>query len=436
MKLIIHRGTKEIGGSCAELKTDNTRVLIDIGIPLVDAQKERFDTRRLVGKSIEDLKKIKVLPDIQGLYKGEQKSIDTILISHSHPDHYGLLNYVHPDIPIYMSEGTKELIEISSIFTLSKVGRINVKIINSKSLFKIGEFTITPYLVDHSAFDALAFLIEAEGKRVFYSGDFRGHGRKSTLFKRIITNPPGDIECLIMEGSIIGRDEIVYQNEGEVQSRIENILKSAENISFLFVSSQNIDRLVSAYKACIRTEHIFVIDIYTAYILDKLRKVSKNIPQFNWRNIRVKFLKNQADKLAKKVSTKLLYHYNTRKIDIFEINRKKNKILMLTRDNSIFPVLVKSIKGIEGAKIIYSMWEGYLTEEFKDFCNKKGLQIEMVHTSGHAQLEDLKSFASALNPKKLIPIHTFERDRYSKLFRNVQLLEDGEALDLSEGDAN
>lgn len=430
MNLIIHRGTKEIGGSCVELKTGKTRILIDFGMPLVDAQKERFDAKQLIGKSIENLKKIKVLPDIQGLYKGEQKSIDAILVSHSHPDHYGLLNYVHPDIPIYLSEGAKQLVEISNIFTLSKVGSLTAKIIKNKRALKIGEFAITPYLVDHSAFDALAFLIEAEGKGVFYSGDFRGHGRKSALFKRIIASPPGAIDCLIMEGSIIGRDELIYQNEGEVQSRIENILKSAENICFLFVSSQNIDRLVSAYKACIRTEHIFVIDIYTAYILDKLRKISKNIPQFNWRNIRVKFLKNQADKLAKEVSTKLLYHYNTRKIDIFEINRKKNKILMLARDNSIFPALVKSIKGTEGARIIYSMWEGYLTEEFKEFCNKKGLQIDMVHTSGHAQLEDLKSFASALNPKKLIPIHTFERDRYTKLFRNVQVLEDGEALDL------
>ena len=426
MKIIIHRGTQEIGGSCVELATGKSRILVDFGMPLVNDKKEPFDSKILVHKSLDELKKLKILPETKGLYKGEEKAFDAILISHSHMDHYGFLKYVHPDIPVYMSEGAKLLIEISDIFTPQKVGSINAKVLDKRKPVTIGDLTITPYLVDHSAFDALAFLIEADGKRLFYSGDFRGHGRKSVLFERMISNPPQNIDCLLMEGSMIGRDNQVYKDEKAVQSRMEDILKSSNTISFLFTSSQNIDRLVSAYKACVKTGHIFVIDIYTAYILDKLRKVSKNIPQFNWRNVRVKFLKNQADILAEKVSARLLYYYNTKKIDMFEINREKNKILMLARNNSIFPSLVKNIKGIGGAKIIHSMWEGYLTDEFKEFCARKGIEIEQVHTSGHATVEDLQAFAGALNPKALIPIHTFEGKQYNRLFKNVTVLEDGE----------
>ncbi len=47
---------------------------------------------------------------------------------------------------------------------------------------RIGPFRILPYLVDHSGFDAYALTIEADGKRLFYSGDLRAHGRKSRLF--------------------------------------------------------------------------------------------------------------------------------------------------------------------------------------------------------------------------------------------------------------
>lgn len=426
MQLIIYRGAHEIGGSCVEISTDKSRILVDFGIPLVNQAKEPFSVKILADKSIDDLKKLNILPDVRGLYKNEEKEIDAILISHSHMDHYGFLNYAHKDIPVYMSQGAKELIEISSIFTLNKLDKINSNVISNKKPFTIGDIKITPYLVDHSAFDALAFLIEAEGKRLFYSGDFRGHGRKSALFRRIVTTPPAGIDCLIMEGSMLGRDKQAYKDEEAVQARFEGILKDNNQIKFLFASSQNIDRVVSAYKACLKIGHIFVIDIYTAYILDRLRKVSKNIPQFNWRNIRVKFLPRQADTLAKKVSTQLLYHYNSRKIDIFEINRKKNMILMLARDNSEFPRIVKSIKGVEGAKIIYSMWEGYLTDKFKAYCAQKGLVIEQVHTSGHAMIEDLKAFAQALNPKMLVPIHTFYADRYNDLFPNVKILKDKE----------
>jgi ribonuclease J len=430
MKIIIHRGAHEIGGSCVEAKTDKTRILIDFGMPLVGAKKEPFDSRILANKTVDDLKKLKILPDIQGLYSTDKKSIDAILISHSHMDHYGLLKYVHPDIPVYMSQGAEELIKISSIFTPNKTTKLNSRIIKSKRSFDIGDIAVTPCQVDHSAFDALAFLVEGDGKRLFYSGDFRGHGRKSALFEMMIKNPPKDISCLLMEGSMLGRDSQIYKNEVAVQVRIEEILKSANNITFLFASSQNIDRLVSAYKACLKTNSTFVIDIYTAYILDKLRKVSKNIPQFNWRNIRVKFYKNQADTLAEKVSTQLLYHYNSKKIELFEINKKKDKMLMLARGNSIFPSIVKGIDGIIGAKIIYSMWEGYLTEEFKAYCKDKGLSIEQAHTSGHATLGDLQAFAKALNPRVLVPIHTFEARRYPELFQNVKLLNDGESFTL------
>ena len=426
MQLIIHRGTKEIGGSCVELQSGNSRILIDFGMPLVTDSKERFDAKSIDGKTTEELIQLNILPNIEGLYKHSQKSIDAILISHSHLDHYGFLEHVDQDIPIYMSRGAKELIDITNIFVTKKPTKVNASLIKHMRPFRIGDFKITPYPVDHSAFDALAFLIEAEGKRVFYSGDFRGHGRKSLLFENMLKDPPKNIDTLLMEGSMIGRKDWIYKDEASVQGRIEKILRENENITFLFTSSQNIDRLVSAYKACLRTDSIFVIDIYTAFVLDKLKKVSKNIPQFNWRNIKIKFIKYHADLLANAGYKDLLYAYNKQKIDMFDINRQKNKILMLGRDNSVFPSIVKNIDNISGARLIYSMWEGYLTEKFKDYCKQKGIEIESVHTSGHATIEDLKAFAKALNPKTLIPIHTFEREKYPSLFENVKILSDGE----------
>lgn len=429
MRLIIHRGTREIGGSCVELETRKSRVLIDFGIPLVSANGQPFDTSQLKNKSIPQLKAEGILPNISGLYKDEQKGIDGILISHSHLDHYGFLQYVNPEIPVYLSQGASLLIEVSNIFIPTKVGKLNTRIIKDKKRFSIGDFTVAPFVVDHSAFDALAFLIEAEGKRLFYSGDFRAHGRKSALFKQLIEKPPQNIDCLLMEGSALGREDAQYKTEVEVEERLEEILRERKNITFIFASSQNIDRIVSAYKACLRTGSIFVIDIYTAFILDKLRKVSKRIPQFNWKNIRVKFMKTHAEALVRAGYRDLLYVYNKRKIDMFEINRNKNKILMLTRNNFVFPVILKGIKDVAGARIAYSMWDGYLSEQFRAFCREKMLTIEYVHTSGHAKLENLKTFASAINPRTLVPIHTFEAERYPSIFRNVKILKDKEIFE-------
>lgn len=426
MQLIIHRGTQEIGGSCVELRIDKTRVLIDFGIPLVSSNGQQFDVNQLKYKSIQQLKAQSILLAINGLYKDELKGIDGILISHSHLDHYGFLQYVNPEIPVYLSHGASLLIEASNIFIPTKVGNLNTIIIKHKKQFSIGDFAITPFLVDHSAFDALAFLIEAGGKRLFYSGDFRAHGRKSALFKQLVNKSPKNIDCLVMEGSSLGREDGQYKTEEEVEKRLEDILRERKNITFIFASAQNIDRIVSAYKACLKTDSIFVIDIYTAFILEKLKKVSKRIPQFDWKNIRVKFINTHAKALEKAGYKGLLYRYNKRKIEIPEINREKNRILMFTRYNSVFPLLLNKIKDVAGAKIAYSMWDGYLTEEFTVFCKNRGLIIEHIHTSGHAKLEDLKSFATAFNPKTLIPIHTFYANKYTELFSGAKVLKDNE----------
>lgn len=372
MQLVIHRGSKEIGGSCVELSAGKSRILLDFGMPLVDIHQEPFDSKILSGKSIKELKKLKILPDIKGLYNDEEKAIDAILISHSHMDHYGLLQYVHPDIPVYLSEGAKHLIEISDIFIPNKVGRINARVISKNQKTAIGDFVVMPYLVDHSAFDALAYLIEADGKRLFYSGDFRAHGRKRSLFEKILSDPPRNIDVLLMEGSMLGRGEQIYKDEAAVEEGITEILRQKKNITFLFASSQNIDRLVSAYRACLKTDSIFVIDIYTAFILHTLGDITKHIPQFNWKNIRLRFFYHHAESLVQAGYKELLYLFNQKKIEIDEIISNKLKTLMLLRDNSLFPKEIERISNIKDAVIIYSMWEGYLTEKFKEYCRGKG----------------------------------------------------------------
>ena len=45
MTLTIHRGTHEIGGSCVEIRTDKTKILIDLGMPL-DYDKHTAEEQR------------------------------------------------------------------------------------------------------------------------------------------------------------------------------------------------------------------------------------------------------------------------------------------------------------------------------------------------------------------------------------------------------
>ncbi len=431
MRLTIHRGTHEIGGSCVELcsASNKTRIVIDIGMPLVNAEGSTFEWRDHKRLSLEQLLEQRIVPGVDGLYTHQAASVAAVVVSHAHQDHYGFLRFLHPNIPLFVSKGTRSLIEVSNLFLKTGVNLGHTQTFAMWQPFQVGEFTITPYLMDHSAPDAAAFLIEADGKRVFYTGDFRGHGRKGILLERLLADPIPNVDCLIMEGSMIGRQEGPHPDEKGVEQAISDILAHQQTYTFVFCSSQNLDRLVSVYRAVKRNRKVLVIDLYTALVLDKLGEVSDSIPQFDWKEVRVLYGYSHARKIAE-YDQQLLYKYKEAKIEWEEIKSRPHDMVILAKDNRYFrnPMLRK-LDPPAGAKAIYSMWHGYLERtDLRKVLESHHVDFMEIHTSGHAYVENLKQLAAALKPRCLIPIHTFGPGEFSRLFSNVVQLNDGESM--------
>lgn len=424
MQSAIHRGSKEIGGTCIELQSDGSRILVDFGLPLVDENREQLDSRKVINQSKEALLKKGLLHQIKGLYDNEPPQIDAILLSHPHQDHYGLLSYINPKIPVYMSRGCKALIEVSYFFGQTNYDLRNIVTVRPWRPFKKGNFTINPYLVDHSGFDAMAYLIEAEGKRIFYSGDFRGHGRKKVLFDNLLKYPPQNIDYLILEGSMIGRDKGKYDTESDIEKELINLFKNEEKLFFVACSSQNIDRLVSVYRACLKTKRTLVIDPYTAFVLDKLKILSAKIPQYNWNNMKVFFVPNTyTDKM---LEGNILYRFKSAKIRYKDIESMRDKLVI--KDTYMTRTIFGKRKALTNAELIYSMWEGYL-KDMKPFWERHEVPIVKVHSSGHAYIEELKSFVEAVKPKYIIPNHTFFPEKYRDILgSNVMLVRDKQSI--------
>ncbi len=432
MNIIIHRGAHEIGGSCVELKSQGNSLVLDIGTPLVNSDGSHFKDKSL-NNEITQLLKDKLLPSIPGLYDSTNNTIAGVILSHSHQDHFGLAHYVQSDVPVYATEATKELINISQIFlsNLSKIENLRTLPDRWKPL-KIGPFVVTTYPVDHSAPDAVAIEVEAEGKKVFYSGDLRGHGRKSKLFEHMLKRPPENIDALLMEGSSFGRQpsEYSFSDEEAVEKRIIEIIKNKENLALLFCSSQNIDRIVSAYRAVLKLSGVLVIDLYTAYILHKLKRLSSRLPQYKSDHIRVKFWKHQMEALERAGLQGFVEEVMRSRhgIKTEEIIKRRKEIVFLAKANSLLPKLASKLDTLNGIKLIWSMWRGYIRGDhpFSKFCKENDLKWEEIHSSGHASIDDLKLLANSIKPKQLVPIHTFYPDQYKKHFQNVIELSDGD----------
>lgn len=95
MKIHIYRGENQIGGNIIEIATDQTKILLDVGLDL-------------------DEEKNKALPNIEGLI--DEAEYDAVFVSHYHGDHLGLAYQIHKDIPLFMSEKSTKIIQTSDAY--------------------------------------------------------------------------------------------------------------------------------------------------------------------------------------------------------------------------------------------------------------------------------------------------------------------------------
>jgi len=432
MKFKIHRGTKEIGGSCVEVWTDNTRIMLDFGMPLVDRDGREFDFNKFKNLTIPELVGHLVLPNVKGLYNDTDKLIDGVIISHAHQDHYGLLNYIDKAVKHYLGEATHKIIELNNLFTPQEIHLENVVYFAKENSFQIGDITITPYWADHSAFDAYSFLVEAGSKSLFYSGDFRSHGRKAKAFKWFTHNAPQQVDYLLLEGTTIARESKPFKTEEEIENDFVEVFKEQNKINIVYSSGQNIDRIVSIFRACIKTNKILVVDVYVAKVLKELSQFAQiPYPSKEFENLKVMFAHYTDKRLIREGNDKILFEFKQYKITKEEIGSQADKIVMLVRPS--MQIDLEKIKGIEGGNLIYSMWEGYLqkseTKRLVDYLTNRNFTIHKIHTSGHADTETLKQMVEAIKPKNIVPIHTFSKSEYAKIFSTpIVELNDGETI--------
>ncbi len=201
MRVRVNRGTEEIGGTCIEVGADDgSRVVLDLGRPLTAGWDEEV-----------------ALPAVPGLAEPDS-SLLAVVITHPHLDHYGLVAQVAIDVPVYIGREADALLSAAAFFSPVSAALQPSGHLRDREPLRLGPFTITPFLIDHSGFDAYALLVEADGQRLFYTGDLRGHGRKSRLFDALLASPPRDVDVMVMEGTHVrsdgAHDDVVLRDRG------------------------------------------------------------------------------------------------------------------------------------------------------------------------------------------------------------------------------
>lgn len=389
MQIIIHRGTHQIGGVATEIRTNNTRIVIDMGEEL--SMDENFVSSPLSIPGVTD----------------EHGMCDAVLFTHNHGDHIGQLKNIKEDVPLYIGALAKEIYLITQKDTnlFERIKKANSFTPGVK--FKIGEIEITPYSIDHSACDSYMFLIEADGKRILHSGDFRMHGFRGKGVLKILDKLIRKVDILIVEGTNLLRSSKIMMTEQELQQKAREYMNRYKYV-YVLCASTNLERICALSKAVPKGKY-FICDKYQSNLIELL--------QSHW---------EQFSPLYREIKKTV---YNENILPRFQ----KRGFLMMVRDNQRFREIIRKFDSEQGI-ILYSMWDGYRTKlnsTIPDFL-KLTKNWDTLHTSGHASANDIQIMIERIKPSVIIPIHTECPEELQKACpeQNVIILKDAEPLDV------
>lgn len=370
MQIIIHRGTHQIGGCVTEIRTAASRILIDMGSELPD-ESGHAPPERL---------------SIPGVTHGPAQC-DGIFVTHYHGDHAGSLSLALPGIPVYMGAAAREILlafykrrhqppprSPDGILTIAAGTPINA-----------GDIRVTPVLTDHSAYDAYMFVVEAEGKKILHTGDFRLHGFRSKAVLPTLAKHVGQVDVLITEGTTFSREAPTYETERDLQLRARKLLREWPYV-FVLCASTHLDRIAAFHEATPAGKYFFC-DGYQKGVLEIGRRYgAKYTALYNY-------------------SKALVYGDNLRDKAL-----ERGFVMLVRATPSFMPLLEEFRTGHpEKCLLVYSMWEGYLRQPGSQLQNlmQSFAHTQCLHVSGHASPPDIASVCQAVAPRRaILPIHT------------------------------
>lgn len=410
MNIKVYRGTHQIGGCVTEYEYHGRHLFVDYGEELPG------------GPQTGDLQ-------VEGLTYGDI-SKSALLITHYHGDHIGCIPKLPKDLPIFMGRISRDIqmelsnrLQMVDSFYRNMSERLKtVHTFGPGRPFSWGSFHIMPVTVDHSAFDAYAFKVEAGGVSAFHTGDFRTHGFRSGRLSDVIEKFVGKVDYVVCEATNISRPLAASQSEHDLQKEYQELFKENKG-NVVYSSSTNIDRLFGLYHAAKNAGRVFIIDEYQKKIMDIVTQRDSL-----WSKSRLYQFSEHYKPFVLSV-LKGEFWMNDRFKDLLE---KKGYVLM-ARSNPTFDSLITRIPGEK--QVYLSMWDGYVDKSKaaynEQLAKSLGKGYLRMHTSGHCDMNSLREVFRLLHPKAIVPIHTEKPEDFAQLFGDewsVVVLNDGESI--------
>jgi ribonuclease J len=424
LRIIPLGGLDEVGKNCMVLEYGQDIIIIDMGF--------QFPEEDMLGIDY-------VIPDISYL-KDKIHRIKGILITHGHLDHIGAIPYLLPKLNFPAIYGTKLTIGLVNKrleeFGLEK--QSSCKVITADDTLQLGQFRIEFFRVNHSIPDSVGIIVKTPAGNIVNTGDFKfdftpSADQKPADFAKIASLSSQDIAALFIDSTNALKPGYTI-SEKKIGTSLESIIKNIEGrVLIASFSSQigRIQQIIDYAKKYHRT-----IFLSGRSLIDNVQMATElgylKVPQGLIHDIR------------------RVHKIPEQKAVILTTGSQGESVSALTRmaleDHPNIKIkkgdtVVLSSSPIPGNERAVSTVTNNLSRLGARIINN---QIMDVHTSGHAQQEDLKLMMSLVKAKSIVPIHGEYHMRYGNkevamnigyAENNTILIENGGVIEIENGKA-
>lgn len=412
-------GLGEIGGNITIIETENSAIVVDVGMSFPDDEMHGVDI---------------LVPDFSYLEAIKHK-IAGVVITHAHEDHIGAVPYLYKQMQFPLYGTPLPLGMIGSKFDEHGLKRFRslFRVVEKRKPIKIGDFEVEWIHMTHSIIDASSLAIKTEAGTIIHTGDFKiDHtpidGFAADLHRLAHYGEEGVM--LMLSDSTNSHRPGHTESEATVGPTFDKLFMSAEGRVIMSTFSSNIHRVYQAIQHGIKYgRKVAVIGRSMEKNLEISRELGYiSIPQNVF--IDAHEVAKYADKEVLIVTTgsqgetmSALYRMATDEHRHIKIKPTDTIILSAKaipgNEASVSSVLNFLLKA--GAKVAY-----------QDFSE--------IHVSGHAAQEEQKLMLRLVKPKFFLPVH----GEYNHLVKhkdtamrcgipekNILLMEDGDQIEVA-----
>ncbi len=413
-------GLGEIGGNMAVLETEDSAIIIDVGMSFPDETMHGVDI---------------LVPDFSYIHTIKDK-VKAIIITHAHEDHIGAVPYILKEFkfPIYGSPLALALIENRLNENALAGDKKLFNYIIKRNIYEFGDIKVEWMHVTHSIVDSSSLAIETPAGIIIHTADFKiDHTPidfKTTDLHRFAHYGERGVLCLFSD-STNSHNVGSTKSEMVVGVAFDKIFSEAKGRVIMSTFSSNIHRV---YQAMTRA-------------IDKKRKICV-IGRSMERNIETARRLNYIDVADKYfIEPHELGKYPDHEVMVVTTGSQGENMAALARmamdehrhiklkPTDTVIISAHAIPGNEGSvsALMNLLMKAGAKVHYKD--------VENIHVSGHAGQEEQKLILRLVQPKFFLPVH----GEYNHIARhaqtavscgvnerNILLMSDGDQIEITQ----